>query len=91
MVSYAIGPFFLTSWSLGPQKNFPGLPFHRPTENVDLICNCAYSAFLIVKDYLNFISKCNVCNVGKITYPWKLSFTKVKWEKIEFNIRIKRS
>ena len=48
MVRYPIGPFFLTSLSLEPQKNFLGLPFH--TENADLICNFAYSAFLIIED-----------------------------------------
>ena len=70
-MSYPIGPFFLTSFSLGPQKNFY-------TENVDLICNCAYSAFIIIKDYLNFTSECNTCNAGKTTYPSKLNFIKVK-------------
>ena len=78
----------------GASKKFPR--FAICTAGADLMYNCTYSAILIIKDCLNFVSESNICNCEKTAYQWKLlklllGFTKVKWEKITLNFRIKRS
>ena len=45
--------------------------------------------FLIIKNHPIFAFKHNIGIVGKTVYQWKLSFTKVKWEKIELILELK--